>query len=904
MRRKLAYIFLTSALILGGAASMPSAIVGLDTDVSFGAGRELYFKISEKDSTLNGVDPSSYIDSDDYAAVTSVKEEFESRLEGWDINATVTTEGYSTVKVTLRTQAASEADYSYLQRYLPFSGGDITVGAGYTVELEDDPSTDPVYLDNAMFEGQTATIEYVNGNIPVVAIPVNEPGEDGAMATLVDFCTENHILPSSDSSSSTEGQDCYLVFWTNFQEGDNFKQAYDTSDEGYDPNMASRLLFGEVPENAWFDESDDDNDYTRIQLLPNSEAIQDGTFNQNLAGSAYKAARYYCSLFNAGSYDYDVTFAYMVDVPAQVEGLIDAGDFHLTPAWGNTLIATLVAFAVGCIILACFYRLSSLLAIANVLVTSLLSILLFGYFAAQFGIGALAGLLLGILFTLFGNLYYLAKVREALYAGRSPKKAHAEALKKALWPTLDSGIVSIMMGLCLYGFIPGIIGKAGLMLVITGAVGMVVSLVLTRLEGYMLAADTSTEKHLPATYGVDGSKLPSNVEEMKEPYGGAFAKVDFQKLYKGATIAGGVLLAASALALAIASGVTQEPYNYGGAYADSTSISLEYRVEQSANAPGFFDTRDDVERDFLALIKVGENPLAYGEIVDSDPAQVYDSTLDRTYTVYHYDIPLLDSYGDGSTPIEGTTFTVNGAAYEDLVSAVEALVSDSPEGLTASVNLVTSEEATPSLATFMLGYGVGYLLVLAYSLIRFRPGRGTAITLVSFLAGLLPIAFVSAVRLSVTPIVSLAPLLSSLLVYLTGTYLLNRASEIAHESRERDKSTLAFRAECLSKANALESAEMTSFAFLAAFSLIAFFGFGPAPYASLFLIAIIAYLIGLFFVYFALAPVARGSSRLFALALRSVKKALPEKKKDDKLDEHGKKKGSEPEEALFIGIND
>ncbi len=900
MRRKLAYILLASALIASSAAAIPASIVALDTDVSYGDGKELYFRIAEQGTTLTGLENAEYVLSDDYVAVNSVKDEFESRLEGWDINATVTTEGYSTVKVTLRTQEGSEADYQYLQRYLPFSGGDITVAAGYTADLEDDPSSDADYLDNRMFEGQTATIEYVN-NIPVVAIPVNYPGEDGKMATLVDFCSENTIAPTSDSSTSTEGQDCYLVFWNNFQEGDNFADAYDSSSETYDPNMASRLIFGEVPGNAWFTEDDEDDQYTRIQLLPNSEAIQDGTFNQSLSGSAYKAARYYCSLFNASSYDYDVVFSYMVDVPAQVESLIDAGDFHLTPAMGATMIATLVGFFVSVAILVAFYRLSSLMAIANALSTILLSLLLFGYFAAQFGIGAIVGLLLGTLLSLFGSTYYLAKLKQGLYAGRSPKKAHYEALKKALWPTLDAGIVSIVLGLSVYGFVPGIIGKAGLMLVLSGAIGMVINLVLTRLEGYMLAYDGTTEKKLGSTYGIDKSKLPGNVEEMKEPYGGVFEKTDFKKFYKGSLIALGAFAAAAVLGLSIASGVTGEPYNYGGAYNETTSLSLAYQVERTSTPLTAFDTPDEIEDDFLALLAVGDTPLAYDDVVDSGETSFYDSIDEVYYNVYYYEVPLASFYGDGTSEEEGVTYYANGTAYPSLALAVEGLAGEF-DGLSAAVNLVTSEEATPSLATFMLGYGVGYAFLLAYSLLRYRLARGTALTLVSFASGLIPMAIVSAARIAVTPVFSLAPIIASLLVYLAGSFFFDRAEEIRHEARERDKNARSFRKECLLKTNSLEAAEVVTFAFLSSFTLIAFFGFGPESFWLIFLLGLVGFLIGLFFVFTALVPLSNLLSDGYSLAGRTIRKALPERKKEEK---GGRgKKGSEPEEALFIGIND
>ena len=74
MRRKLAYILLASALIASSAAAIPASIVALDTDVSYGAGKELYFRISEKGTTTFGLENAEYITNDDYAAVNEVKD--------------------------------------------------------------------------------------------------------------------------------------------------------------------------------------------------------------------------------------------------------------------------------------------------------------------------------------------------------------------------------------------------------------------------------------------------------------------------------------------------------------------------------------------------------------------------------------------------------------------------------------------------------------------------------------------------------------------------------------------------------------------------------------------------------------------------------------------------------------
>ena len=120
MRRTLAYLFLGASLLLGVGATITSSLSKMDTDVSYGSGKDLYFRISAKGSTVDGVGTNTYVIDDGYRAVNEVAKEIEDRLEFWDINATVAKEGYNTVKVSVRTQGSDEVEYSYLQTYLAY----------------------------------------------------------------------------------------------------------------------------------------------------------------------------------------------------------------------------------------------------------------------------------------------------------------------------------------------------------------------------------------------------------------------------------------------------------------------------------------------------------------------------------------------------------------------------------------------------------------------------------------------------------------------------------------------------------------------------------------------------------------------------------------------------------------
>ena len=203
MLRKLGYILTSTLLMIGSLATMGNAISMMDTDVSYGDSRTLYFKISDKGSTYKGILPENYIQqTDGYGAVDAVAEEMENRLEAWDINAEVQKEGYDTVRVVVRTAGNDNTEYNYLEDYLSFSGQDITVGAGApTTDLQAEAPSDTSYFHHKMFEGNKASIEYIN-NVPVVTIEVNEKGENGKFNELIKFCSDN--TKSADEEEGSE----------------------------------------------------------------------------------------------------------------------------------------------------------------------------------------------------------------------------------------------------------------------------------------------------------------------------------------------------------------------------------------------------------------------------------------------------------------------------------------------------------------------------------------------------------------------------------------------------------------------------------------------------------------------------------------------------------------------------
>ena len=90
---------------------------------------------------------------------------------------------------------------------------------------------------------------------------------------------------------------------------------------------------------------------------------------------------------------YDVSFAFSAVASPEVEGMIDRG-FSLTPAMNATLIASLLGLGIAIVVLALFFRMGALAALSSLCVSLVATMLLIGYFHAQFGIGMVLGLCL------------------------------------------------------------------------------------------------------------------------------------------------------------------------------------------------------------------------------------------------------------------------------------------------------------------------------------------------------------------------------------------------------------------------------------------------------------------------------------------------------------------------------
>jgi hypothetical protein len=220
----------------------------------------------------------------------------------------------------------------------------------------------------------------------------------------------------------------------------------------------------------------------------------------------------------------------------------------------------------------------------------------------------------------------------------------------------------------------------------------------------------------------------------------------------------------------------------------------------------------------------------------------------------------------------------------------------------ARADVVTAQPGTPSLGSVYVAVGVSLATLLVYFMIRYRPSRGIAATLLAGIAGISVAGFFALSRLAVTPLASMGIIAATLLAYVLAIFLFAKEKELTKESREREKTTLEFRSSMLAMANKQGAGDLVLYSLMVSVSFIIFAGILPSIWRLDFLGCLIGFVIALVFVLTLATPLSTAIDRLFAqihLNFHPLKKDTPLSNANPT-----RKKGAEPEEAVFIGIND
>ena len=182
-------------------------------------------------------------------------------------------------------------------------------------------------------------------------------------------------------------------------------------------------------------------------------------------------------------------------------------------------------------------------------------------------------------------------------------------------------------------------------------------------------------------------------------------------------------------------------------------------------------------------------------------------------------------------------------------------------------------------------------------MLRYRLSRGLATLVVTLGVGALTAGLFIIVPFAVGSHVLLATPLACLFVFMMEIMLMNKEREMVVEDKKHDNS-IENRNEIMVNATKYSCTPIIIMLAIVAFLLVIFFGFGPEATTCIYLNLLFGLLVAAVSVVTMFGPLAQFFYKLFF----GVKIERPTPKKNKK--KQKVQKSAEPEEAIFIGIND
>lgn len=898
MRRLWSYIILTGASLVLMGSSFANVFKKSNSNIEYSDGREMVFRVDNKDGTPLE-EPEG---SEDQTPAEKMAEKMMTRLDSMKItNYLVATESYDTVKVTLKQD--TDSNYSNIEKLMSFNGT-----LALSSKLDD-------FLDNTddseKFITGEAYLETKN-DYPTVNIPVGDHFKD--LYDIVKKYKEDSNTDAAESSTSGEGEEAEttytynLYLWHDYEDGDSYSQTVQGNDD-YKSRVADKIFMNfDISELISLEEEDKE-----IETLTAYVNVQDANNNSKYEArevkKAFDTAQYYVSLINAGSLDdYKVTFMYSNNAPATAEVLVGVDGIL---AWSSTLRATIVCIVIISLLLAVFYRLGALSIVTTTVASVFAGIASIILFSAEFNAAGLIALCVVAIASLACGVIYLTKLKEEAYRGRTLKKANSEAGKKSLLPILDINVVLAVVGVFAYVFGGSIMRSFAIITVLGAIASLILNALVLRFLMWLLSNTTKLQGKYEA-FGIDSKNVPNVLNEEKQTYYGSYADKDFTKAKKPIGVVAGLLFVAG-LASMITFGVIGKgvAYNNGGTLRNS-EIFFETETRNT-------DITEDAIRQILAntyTYEEGKEDKAVSlekqtdEIINktrTDVGEEESETIEYTYYVVKLSTKLNAS--------ECKAYYV--LATDEAGNVTEKITSDETDGVsgliterirlvdsqaTADIKVVnTASTVQPEFAPVVWGTLVGIAVSAFYLLIRYRLSRGLASFVVPTMVATIVGGFFVYTRLAVTNYaVVLLPVVAFISLALSIIFM-NRERELVLEDKEHDNS-VENRKAIMIRATSLSYSPILLVSILSIYIGVNFFGFGASANSWLFLIMIVGVLAAIFFGTVLFGPISHLFYRLFSKV--NVERFTNLFKRKKKKVVNKAPRSAEPEERIFIGIND
>ncbi len=856
MRRLITYLTIASSLIIGMALNFTNLVQTTHGNLEFSSGREMVYRLIDKDNE-DAVIPEG--------EVAAMAETMESRLETALVTKyEIETEGANQIRVTLGED--TETAYERIRNYLSFDG-DFSICT----------TTDVCAVGDEMFKDVTARVDY-KGQYPHVVIPLSDP------SYFIDhiIAEAQRIDEESGSTGEEINQQAYILLWANRLEGDTYEESQ-TNQE-----VANKVLLQFNYKALWWDEEDQTEITAALDLSKYGTADENNLYPTSAVTQANETAFYYVNLFNASPLDYDVEFLFEAPVAASIEDVLSFGR-NIGLSWSQTLLASIIALVIVIGVVVYFYKLLSVAILTATGASLFFTTLAFNLLGLQLSSATIIAMLGVGLLTLLGGVLFAHKFRNEIYRGRSLKKANIEASRKMTWPLIDLTVVTLLFGLLTYILGGNLVRNFSVYLMLGGVANLV--FVLFGLKGmFWLVAN---EPSLSARYGafaVDGSKIPDTMKEEKQTYFGRFAHLNYSKSVARIGIASG-LVAFLGVALTLFLSLTSQALITPPA--DSVSARVYFEVTERSD----IESAAYVEDHILAYLTVEEAPISYEDVSFHELTRI-EEEVEVDYRFYvmtstvAYDGSEAASFDDGVNLYTGTLEEV----LQNVVYGIDA----DEEVSMVSVHAVQSVSAQPALGQLALGLLVGVAAAMLYIAARYFLARMISLFAVTSLSSFIALTFFLLTRMPSLTIAGLSMYLVALVVIYLGLVIFSKEKELIGEA-PKTESAIDVRIEQSRKAVSYSAALIYVVGGLVFYAALNFFGFGPTAMSPLFAGTTVGIGVALILILALLSPISLWFARIFSKW--NLQSKLP-KRKPRRVKPTVEPKSAEPQEAIFIGIND
>lgn len=897
MRRFIAYSTIAAGLLVAVGVSVTPLMNEIKPGREFTTSHEVRFEIQSKDEQKL---PDN--------AATIVADEMRNRLDNFDLEdysvkiqntgSNINDEEYQVVSVNL---SCKEDTFNKVCTYLQFSGRNLSISTAGEDETN--------FVDD-VFDYDNVYTKTIDSRVPVVVIPLKDADKskekiEKIIETISGGQEENteKAAPKRVTVANAEGEDDAsetksepdLFIWGNHDDsaGENYSTAQT------DPNIASKIILPLYSSQIWYTKADgatSDEDGKCIKVICGS--MNGENYDFDAVDKAFEQAKYIENMFKAKAYDYEITcptanvttsgidfYKNAIEVVPETK-LVD----HVNPKNGLNVIviSSIIALAIIIIALVAYYKLLSIGMIATSITTLFLSLFIFIKLGATFAIPTLVGALLVFGTTLFTEILHVNRFRNEVYKGRTLKKANQEAGKKTNLVVLDAAVITSFTGLMFYVF-GGINGgyalrPFGSLLFFAGFVILLMYLIVFKLLMHLLTNSTDLQKSYKG-FNISEAKIPNLMLDQKETYVAPFEKVRFTKPSKIVSIILAALSVASIVGIVVFGVKNGSPLNIQNEINDKTVIYTSLRAT---------DSKVTSDNDFKMYILNEVDSIKEQMESEEDLVKLTCNEVTKYDSVTKTEVKSLD-------------FTVEiDYEYKDLDliknEVSEAMETQSIASENYDVKVVNSHETiyTPNQGIVALATAVSIVGAAIYLMLRYKPSRGLAVLSATTVATLASYGIAALAHIPTNPVAALAMPVTAITVLVASLFILSQEKILRSENHE--ELTPEVRKEIMIKSIGKAALPSFIFLFITAFTALVFFGFGLKQTSILFAGSFIGEVIGGLALFVVTGPLAELISKMF----KSIKLPKPKwlVKKQQNVPYQVKKNSSEPEETIFIGIND